>query len=168
MHGSVAPIAVIQGAAGEAIQALLARFATRWSGTARIAGLIEEPDGNAVRSIVDGSRYGLFQDLGTQSAACGLDTDALVRAGEAVRRDIAAGCDLVILSKFGKLEAENRSGLLAAFSAAAERHIPILTSVAPRHAAAWNQFADPLSVLLPPDLATIERWWWEAGGRRSS
>ncbi|MET0364570.1 MAG: DUF2478 domain-containing protein [Sphingobium sp.] len=170
MDHPVPPIAVIQGASGEAIQALFARFIERWAASVRIAGLIEVPKDNApegtLRSIADGSRYRLFQDLGAGSSACGLDTAELVRAGEAARRDVATGCDLLILSKFGKLEAENRSGLIPAFAEAVERKVPILTSVAPRHAGAWAQFADPLSVLLPAELDAVEQWWTAARSPR--
>ncbi|HEX7854284.1 MAG TPA: DUF2478 domain-containing protein [Sphingobium sp.] len=162
-------IAVVQGATGEAIQALFARFVDRWATRARIVGLIEEPsatgDDSQLRSLADDSRYRLFQDLGAGSAACGLDTGELVRAGEAVRGDVVAGCDLVILSKFGKLEAENRSGLIAAFSAAVEMQVPIVTSVAPRHADAWARFADPLSVILPADMQALEDWWMAVAPR---
>ena len=46
-------------------------------------------------------------------------------AAAAVRRDIAAGCDLVVLSKFGKLEAGG-GGLRDAFGAAIEAGVPVL------------------------------------------
>lgn len=157
------PIAAIQGADGGVVQGLLRAFVGRWSGTVRIAGLIEEARGEDVptrlRSIAGGDYYPLFQDLGAGSDACALDGESLVSAGEAVRHDIAAGCDLVILSKFGKLEAEDRSGLMAAFIAAIEAGVPVLTSVAPRHASHWSRFADPLAMLVPADMTAIEDWW---------
>lgn len=159
---SPSPIAVVQGAESAVIQALFRMIADDWGTGIRIVGLVEEPesdDGPAhLRSLGDGSRYALFQDLGPGASSCGLDPGEVVRAGEAVRRDIAAGCDLVILSKFGKLEAEERSGLLPAFAAAVEAGVPVLTSVAPRHGASWGRFADPLSTLLPPDIAAIAEW----------
>jgi uncharacterized protein DUF2478 len=82
----------------------------------------------------------------------------VVTACEAVRRDVLAGCDLLVLSKFGKLEAQ-RSGLLAAFVAGVEAQIPILTSVAPKFDAQWAAFAAPMFAVLPPERAAIERWW---------
>ena len=87
-----------------------------------------------------------------------MDASGVLSACQAVERDIATGCDLVVLSKFGKVEAE-RSGLAAAFSAAIAAGAPILTSVSPKFNAAWEQFAAPFYVVLPPDLAEIERWW---------
>lgn len=47
----------------------------------------------------------MFKDPGPGSMAYHLDENGVARAAEAVRRDLAAGCDLVLLSKFGKLEA---------------------------------------------------------------
>ena len=79
-------------------------------------------------------------------------------AAEAVRRDIAAGCDLVVLSKFGNLE-KNGRGLRDAFTAAIEADIPILTSVSPAYMAAWEGYAAPRSITLPLDRGRIDEWW---------
>jgi hypothetical protein len=171
------PIAAVQGATTLVIQKLFEAFAASLQPRVRVAGVIEEDpedgagDGGAaqLRSLVDGATFPLFQDLGPSSAACGLDADSVVTACEAVRRDVAAGCDLLVLSKFGKLEAE-RSGLADAFAAGVESRTPILTSVSPRYDAPWRAFADPLFVMLPPDLAAIRCWWDSAalyGGDRA-
>jgi hypothetical protein len=77
----------------------------------------------------------------------------------AVCGDIAAGCDLVVLSKFGKLEAENGSGLLAAFVAALESGVPVLTSVSPNRLAQWDAFAAPYYEVIGPNQAEIATWW---------
>lgn len=160
MTESAAPIAVIQGGSSATIQQLLDEFASSLRPVVRVAGLIEEgPKAVAqLRSLGDGRRYPLFQDLGPSSTACSLDGGSVVMACEAVRRDIAAGCDLVVLSKFGKLEAE-RSGLAEAFAAAVEAQVPILTSLAPKFDAQWTAFAAPMFEMLSPEAAAIERWW---------
>jgi hypothetical protein len=75
-----------------------------------------------------------------------------------VLRDIERGCDLVVLSKFGKVEAE-RSGLAPALARAMELGVPVLTSVAPKFSDAWDRFAAPYYVIVPPDLAAVEGWW---------
>jgi hypothetical protein len=75
-----------------------------------------------------------------------------------VQRGIAAGCDLVLLNKFGKLEAAN-SGLADAFRAAIEADVPVLTSVSPAHEAAWVKFATPLFITLLADPLEIDAWW---------
>jgi hypothetical protein len=76
-----------------------------------------------------------------------------------VCQDIAAGCDLVVLSKFGKLEAENGSGLLAAFVAALESGVPVLTAVSPHRLAQWDAFAAPYYETIGPSLDAIAAWW---------
>lgn len=163
------PIAVVQGASSEAIQQLFADLLdTPWR-PARIAGVIEAmgaPENapgecglEMLRSITDGREFSLFQDLGAGSTACALDPTGVAEACAAVCGDIAAGADLVILSKFAKLEAENGSGLMAAFVAALEAGVPILTAVSPGRREKWDAFAAPYYEGLGPDLNEIAGWW---------
>jgi hypothetical protein len=83
----------------------------------------------------------------------------------AIRRDIAQGCDLVVLSKFGKLESQG-GGLREAFGAAIEAGIPVLTSVSGKFETAWRNFAAPLAVTVPDDADAIEAWWEAVRPRR--
>lgn len=163
------PIAVVQGAESEAIQQLFGDLLTAPWRPARIAGVIEAMGGagsepgacglEVLRSIADGREFSLFQDLGAGSTACALDPAGVAEACAAVCHDIAAGCDLVILSKFAKLEAENGSGLMAAFVAALEAGVPILTAVSPGRREAWDAFAAPYYEVLAPNLNEIGEWW---------
>jgi hypothetical protein len=162
----LARIAVVQGASNATIQEIFHSLADRWGRSARLAGVLAETHGLAeracsagfLRSIRTGERFAIFQDLGPGSTACHLDGVAMLPATEAVRRDIAAGCDLVLLNKFGKLEAAN-SGLADAFRAALAADIPVLTSVSPAQAAAWAKFATPQFVVLPAEPTAIDAWW---------
>ncbi len=161
------PIAVVQGADGATIQRLLADVLTAPWRPLRIAGVIEVPESDesgvcgaeTLRNIGDGTVYPIFQDLGAGSTACALDPGGVVDACAAVCRDIAAGCDLVVLSKFGKLEGESGSGLLAAFAAAMEAGIPVLTAVSPRNQERWHAFAAPYYETIGPSLEQIAAWW---------
>lgn len=165
MTAPTKPIAIVQGASSAAIQELLRAFAGRVS--ARVVGVVEEacdaPDRacgpGRLLSLADGCTYSLFQELGEGSVACALDPQGVVLAGEAVRHDVARGCDLVLLSKFGKLEAENRAGLIAAFVAAIEAGVPVLTSVSPKYADAFAAFAAPFYIVLPAEAEAIDAWW---------
>lgn len=162
----LARIAVVQGASNATIQEIFQTLADRWKASTRLAGVIAETHGMAdracsagfLRNIRTGERFSIFQDLGPGSTACHLDGAAVVLASEAARRDIVDGCDLVLLNKFGKLEAAN-SGLADAFRAAVEADVPVLTSVSPAHEAAWANFATPLYVTLAADPAEIDAWW---------
>lgn len=165
MQSSIRPIAIVRGAESAAIQLLLRGFADRHAGAVRIVGAIEEGEpgrgrkSNRLRNLADGLSHPVFQDLGAGAAGCSLDSTSIVLASERVRVDIAAGCDLVVLSKFGKMEAENGSGLIPAFVAAIEAEAPILTSVSPRFDAAWEAFASPYFMTLAANAEAIEAWW---------
>jgi len=65
--------------------------------------------------------------------------------------------DIVIFSKFGKLEAAQK-GLWAALSAAIAAGKPILTTVSARHIDAWKSFA-PAATWLDGDQAALDAWW---------
>jgi len=166
MNDLVRKIAVVQGVPSAEVQRLFQTLVERWRLTTHLAGVIAEDHGLAdracsagfLRSLGSGERFPIFQDLGAGAEACHLAGDGAVTAAAAVRRDIAGGCDLVVLSKFGKLEAEG-GGLRDAFGAAIEAEIPVLTSVSPKFAAAWESFAAPLSIVVPGDVDGIDAWW---------
>src|ERR1700738_4224698 len=111
-------IAAVQGGSSSAAQELFLDFIARWQTRTRIVGVIAHDhdlgaracNAGYLRSLADGTLFPIFQDLGRQSTACHLDGAGAISAAEAVERDIAGGCDLVLLSKFGKLEA-GRGGL---------------------------------------------------------
>jgi hypothetical protein len=158
-------IAVIGGASGALIQDLFAALADRRSPALRIVGVVAQSHGLAdrrccagyLRRIADGERFAMFEELGAGSTACHLEASGAALAAEAVRQDLTAGCDLVLLSKFGKLEAAGK-GLWSAFTAAVEAHIPLLTSVSPAVTKAWENFAGTGFITLPADGAAIDAW----------
>ena len=162
---SVSKIAVVQNAPGLDVEHLFRTLTDRWRRSLRLAGVVAEDHGLAdracragfLRSLASDERFPMFQDLGPHSTACHLDGAGVTMAAEAVRSDIARGCDLVVLSKFGKLEAAG-GGLRAAFDAAIEAGLPVLTSVGNSFLSAWEAFAAPLFVVLPADLAKLEQW----------
>jgi Protein of unknown function (DUF2478) len=167
MSSSVPRIAAIRGAPNRAIQDALRRFAHRWTDRGvHIAGLIEtlddmaEPTRQAVRlqNVRSGETYPLFQNLGPMAAACHLQGAGIVAACVDICAEIEAGCDLLILSKFGKLEAL-RSGLVDAFMAAVGEGIPIITAVSPVYAKAWEEFAASLGVIVTAEDDALDTWW---------
>jgi hypothetical protein len=159
-------IAAVQGAPGATIQAMFRMLVGRWSPSVRVAGVIAEDHGlvdracsaGYLRSIGTGELFSIFQDLGPGSTACHLEGTGAARASQAVRQAMESGCDLVVLSKFGKLEAA-KQGLFEAFAAAIEADVPVLTSVSPAVAEAWARFAAPRFAFLPADPGAVEAWW---------
>jgi uncharacterized protein DUF2478 len=166
MAESAKKIAVVQGAPSAEVKVLFRALVDRWRASARLAGVIAEDHGLPDRactagylvSLTNGERFQIFQDLGPGSKGCHLAPAGALAAAEAVQRDIAAGCDLAVLSKFGHLE-KNGGGLRDAFTAAIEADIPILTSLSPAYMAAWENYAAPLSITMPLDPERIDAWW---------
>jgi hypothetical protein len=160
-------IAALQGTSSAQIQALLSNFATRVALKGHeVAGVVElvaaRPNGGcrtfSLRDLSTGAIISISQNLGPGSTACNLDTSGLAQACAAVERAIALGPDVVILSKFGKQEAE-RGGLADAFRAAVAAGLPVVTAVSPSVAEAWRTFAGPLSEYVLADLGSLDAWW---------
>ena len=173
MIGNNAPIAVVRGRTGAEVQDVFRIFVERWRGSARLAGLVAEnhdlPDracsAGFLRNIATGERFSIFEDLGPGSTACHLDGLGAVRAAASVERDIAAGCDLVLLSKFGKLEAGGE-GLFPAFKTAVDAGIPLLTSVPLAFEEPWKKIIGRSITVLSADPDAIRAWWQAARQER--
>src|SRR6185312_16465489 len=165
MDGIISSIAVVRGAPDETVQQLFRTLAERWQKVLRLAGVVAEPHGVADRScgagylcrIGSGQRFAMFEDRRRSPTTCHLDGSGALMASEAVQQDIAKGCDLAVLSKFGRLEAAGK-GLRGAFNAAIEGSIPLLTSVSSSVAEEWKRLAAPGFVTLQPDAAEIDGW----------
>ena len=133
-------IAVVRGASNAEIQVTFRALADTWRPDVRLAGLVVENHGLAdrhcqagyLRSLTTGARFSIFHDLGPGAAMCHLDGTGAIAAAAGVQRDIATGCDLVLLNKFGKLEAAG-DGLASAFRAVIAAGLPLLTSVSLAH-----------------------------------
>ncbi|MBI5131658.1 MAG: DUF2478 domain-containing protein [Rhodopseudomonas palustris] len=118
--------------------------------------------------VATGDRYAMHQDLGTGSQACNLNSSSLALAAGAVERAIATRPDLVVLSRFGGQEAQH-GGLMSAFQAAVAAGVPVACVVTPKAEAVWQDFAQGLSVSLPPDADALEAWWrGHARGRNAA
>jgi hypothetical protein len=165
MEDTTKIIAVVRGAPNAEIQVILRALADQWRQDVRLAGLVAEDHGLAdrhcqagyLRNLTTGARFSIFHDLGPGVAMCHLDGIGAVAAAAGVQSDIAAGCDLVLLNKFGKLEAAG-GGLTGAFRAAIIAGVPLLTSVSPAHDEAWRRFVDQEYAVLPPDPAALDLW----------
>src|SRR5262249_35438166 len=109
-----------------------------------------------LRDIVTGSTYSIYLETPPVGKKCHIDPDGAARACAAVL-DQMGTCDLLVLSKFGKLEASGL-GLFRAFAAAAAEGKPVLTTVSGKHLAAWRAFA-PNAATLAADMTALQNWW---------
>jgi len=160
-------IAVIANSTGLDSQALLSEAVARWrEAGARVVGLLAEDSDSEgtcsaafLRDIATGRSFSIQLDAAPAGTACHLDAAGLGEACADLLPRIASA-DLIVLSKFGKTEAAG-SGLWTAFSGAIAAGKPLLTTVSPKHAAAWHAFALD-AVSLEPDRQSLDRWWQAA------
>jgi hypothetical protein len=170
------PVGTVIGPDSFAIQHLFAAKAAEWrDGGAKVVGLIGEahalPDrtctAGLLRDIATGKSFLMYLETPPAHTTCHLDGEGVASAC-ATLLDQIADSDLVVLSKFGKLEAQG-GGLAAAFQAAIAAGVPVLTTVSEKHREAWGQFA-PDAVKMRADTQVIEEWWQaaHAAGRMAS
>lgn len=134
----------------------------------RVAGLVEETHGlpdrvcnaGVLRDVVTGSTFSIYLDALPAGKTCHIDSLGAERACAAILAQIET-CELLILSKFGKLEAAG-GGLFPAFAAAVEAGKPVLTTVSAKHLAAFDAFV-PDALTLPADMAALQDWWTALG-----
>jgi len=160
-----AKTAAISGDDGVAAQALLAEMVAEWrAGGARIAGVTAEGHGlpgrtcgaGFLREIASGKARTIYLDAPSSSTSCHLDAAGVADAGRAIVEEIPTS-DLVILNKFGKLEAMG-AGLAAAFAAAIAVDKPLLTTVSEKHRNGWSSFA-PGAIFLTAEKSALQDWW---------
>ncbi|HEX6959420.1 MAG TPA: DUF2478 domain-containing protein [Ferrovibrio sp.] len=130
----------------------------------RIAGLIErnkEPSRHShcdmeLEDIATGRRISIAEDRGQAATACRLDLSGLALAYAAVKANFAAA-DLVVVSKFGKTEAEG-GGLRGLVAEAMEAQVPVLVGLPERCLSAWMDFAGEYGRPLQLNGAALYRW----------
>lgn len=157
------PIAVVQGP-GETVQSLFAVLVRSWRpGGIDVAGVIAEPHNlpdrscaaGILRNVVSGETFPMYLATVPVDISCHLDARGVDAACASVVEQLR-NADIVVLSKFGKLEAEGK-GLWPAFQASLMAGKPIMTTVSSRHEAAWRAFA-PHAVVVDADEEALTAW----------
>jgi nucleoside-triphosphatase THEP1 len=147
--------------------ALLAVFAhEREAAGVKVAGLIQINAGAGcaeldmeLEALGTGRRINICQDLGPGSVnACRLDPAGLAEAAAALRQALERPADLVVVNKFGRMEAEG-GGLIAEIGAAVAAEMPLVIGVPLRFLPAWDAFADGMDVKLPCTRTALDGWW---------
>ena len=131
----------------------------------RVAGVLQHPVCSeaaghcdvALEELTTGLRTDLFEDRGPGASGCRLDEAALAEVNGQVARSLDADPDLLILNKFGKVEAEGR-GLLDLVAMAVDRGIPVVIGVPIRNLAPWRDFAGGMSVEVGDDPSQVADW----------
>jgi hypothetical protein len=162
---SASRIAAVIGADSATVQKLFADMIAQWRRAGvTAAAVLAEMDGLSnstcsagfLRDMTSGTAYSIHLEETPRDTTCHLDARGVDAACATVLPQIAKS-DLVVLSKFGKLEATGR-GLFAAFDAARTTGRPVLTTVSPKHYEAWRAFA-PDAAALPATTIAMQDWW---------
>ena len=156
-------IAAITSTSRPATEALLAAVVARMSASgAVVVGVLAETPIEAgtcgagiLRDIGSARAFSIRRDAPASRTSCLLDAAGLAAACDDVLDRIGRS-DLVVLSKFGKLEASG-AGLRPAFDVAMRLGKPVLTSISDQHRTAWKAFA-PRAADLAPDEAALLDW----------
>jgi len=107
-----------------------------------------------------GSDHGsipISQDLGPLATGCSLDAARLMEAAGIIRDAINDDSDLLVLSRFGKSEADG-GGLIDCASHAVASGVPVLMTVGGKHLDAWREYHGGLGVELKPERDAISNW----------
>lgn len=96
-----------------------------------------------LEELGSGQIFQLSRDRGKFSGGCRLDREAIVEASRLLLQGLES-CDVLIINKFGRTEAEGR-GLREVIGEAAGREIATIVGVPRRNSNAWQEFAGDLS-----------------------
>jgi hypothetical protein len=150
VDGLLAGVVAAQRAAGRRVHGLLMRHDGPPAGGTACAEHMWLVD------VATGAEYLVSQPMGRHSKACRADPQGFARATEVLRRALAEAPELVVINRFGRLEAEG-GGLSAELLALMAEGVPLLTAVAPAYREAWLHFSGG-APLLPPEPAAVQAW----------
>ena len=131
----------------------------------RVRGLVQRFRGGAsgkenaiLLDVGEGRTYPLFQNLGSGSVSCSVDENSIASASAVLRRALSENPDLVIVNRFGALEAAG-GGFATEMLALMSEGIPLLTVVAESCLADWRNFTGNCSVFLTSTPEALENWF---------
>lgn len=91
-----------------------------------------------------------------------MDRGALLEAAGLLSASLESEPDLLIINKFGKLEAEGR-GLRETLSDAVQLGVPIVVGVPYRNIEQWRSFAGGMAEECPIGSSRLYDWLWQHG-----
>ncbi|MBV5269920.1 MAG: DUF2478 domain-containing protein [Afipia sp.] len=107
-----------------------------------------------LEDLASGHRTLLFEDRGAGARGCRLDVAALVEASMKVESSLDNNPALLVLNKFGKVEADG-GGMCGL--------IPAVIGVPARNLDAWRNFSGEFSTELSEDTDQIGEWLAKLG-----
>lgn len=167
-HDQLRAAALLDDGSGRAAMVLAGFAAQQRAQGLRVRGLLMTRPGtqadeaatcNTAMVLVDlehGDEYLVSQALGTLSTSCRADPAGFARASVALRRALDEAPDLLVVNRFGMLEAEG-GGFRDEFLEILSRDVPLLTVVHQRHLPAWEHFTGGAAIL-PAHLQALHDW----------
>lgn len=133
---------------------------------ARLVGVLQEPPVEGERhrcdmdliEIASGNRLPISQKLGGGSSGCRLDPGAIEAVAARVARELhTSRADILIVNRFGKLEATGR-GFCPVIADALEQGVPVVVGVNDLNRSALDAFAAGLATELPDATSAVLAW----------
>ncbi len=109
-----------------------------------------------LHDIGTGGQFSIYLEIPSVDTSCHLNGKGVEAACASVIDQIASS-DLIVLSKFEKLEAMGQ-GLFLAFEAAIAAGRPMVTTVSGKHRDAWEAFV-PDAAYLEASRSALADWW---------
>jgi hypothetical protein len=124
-----------------------------------VGGVAQTPCAETIYAVhIDSGRtFDLMQNLGACARGCRLDSSALAEVAGLLAQSLAQKPDLLLVSRFGRAEAEG-GGFLAEIGDAAASGQPTLIGVARKRAADWRAYAGEFARELPCDAEAVLAW----------
>ncbi len=111
----------------------------------------------AVEELFSGTVLQLSEDRGKEAQGCRLDRRVLTEAAGLLLSALEEMPDILVLNKFGKVEAEG-DGLREALAKAVELEVPIVVGVPFRNLDQWRIFAGDMAEECSIDSMYLQRW----------
>jgi nucleoside-triphosphatase THEP1 len=129
----------------------------------RLAGVVQHRSREAghrcdmlLEDLATGQQTSIFAGRGRGAKGCQLDQDAMLQVVSQIERELKGNPKLLVLNKFGKVEAEG-AGMRDLIAKAAWMGIPAIVGVPVCNLHAWREFAGELSAELH-DSRDVEGW----------
>ena len=149
-----APITVLTYASGSRVNDVLLDICGHLASEGyALAGMVQTAKSRPGRSRCDmiledlgsGKQVEISEDRGPLARGCMLAVSQLMYAIELATRSLDERCDLLVVNKFGKTEAEG-GGFRPLIVEAMARDIPVLIAVPAANLESWRHFAQGLAV----------------------
>jgi len=115
-----------------------------------------------VEELASGIVLQISEDRGKEARGCRMDRGALLEAAGLLSASLESEPDILIINKFGKLEAEGR-GLRETLSDAVQLGVPIVVGVPYRNIEQWRAFAGGLAEECPIGSSRLHEWLSQHG-----